>query len=611
MKIIRRMIAIACAIALALGSIVFAGAAEDAGTDYTQTVKVGDRRMKGKITADTQTVIRIEVPAGGEVRLIAEGENLQVTVCEETEGVTGAEVASGNTYAEGALYLNWTAKAGNYLALLSMPVGTEGKYAFRVLDNRDETESDEEADQPEEAGQEEQEPEQQGEEEPAAPTEEQEPKTEQPAEPAEEQESAEDEPETPAEEQEEPEAPAEEQEKPETPAEEQEPAAKDPEETEPEGKEPEAPASEEQPEEQEPEQNDPESGEEEPAAPASEPENGSEEEEQQPEEQPEEEPEEEQQPEQPEQQEEQPAEEPEQPEKQPEGDPEEQPAEQADEPSEEEPAEEQKPGGEQPEDQPAEPQAEAGDASEEPDEPENDPEGEPAQEEPADEPTDETGEPEEDEGSDIIATLKSGENWAGILKRNTVAFLKADTDGQAAYALVEGKSIWAGVCQADGGFRQEETDAETQRVLLTIVAGSDSCLIALGTNDDVLMEKASVTLMDEETYRNWANEGQPDGQPEEQADELQPERTVQVISSLDDMAYVTVGTEVELRAELSGFTDADRYTVQWQYTPDGGKTFVDAEGANELVYHYSVDKQNYSYAWRLAVNLLPADDADE
>ena len=94
----------------------------------------------------------------------------------------------------------------------------------------------------------------------------------------------------------------------------------------------------------------------------------------------------------------------------------------------------------------------------------------------------------------------------------------------------------------------------------------------------------------------------------EQAEEL-PVRTIRVVSSLDDIAVVTVGTEVELKAELSGFSGEDRYTVQWQYTPDGGKTVKDAEGADGLTYHYRVDKTNYTYGWRVKVTLAPAEEA--
>lgn len=92
---------------------------------------------------------------------------------------------------------------------------------------------------------------------------------------------------------------------------------------------------------------------------------------------------------------------------------------------------------------------------------------------------------------------------------------------------------------------------------------------------------------------------------EEQAEEL-PVRTIRIVSSLDNTGVVTVGTKVELKAELNGFSEEDRYTVQWQYTPDGGKTVKNAEGATGLTYSYRVDKTNYAYGWRVKVTLAPA-----
>ena len=85
-----------------------------------------------------------------------------------------------------------------------------------------------------------------------------------------------------------------------------------------------------------------------------------------------------------------------------------------------------------------------------------------------------------------------------------------------------------------------------------------------------------------------------------------PVRTIRIVSSLDGESVTTVGEEVELRAELNGFLEDDRYTVQWQYSPDGGETVFDAEDGNELIYRYKVSKENYGYAWRMTLVLLPS-----
>lgn len=89
----------------------------------------------------------------------------------------------------------------------------------------------------------------------------------------------------------------------------------------------------------------------------------------------------------------------------------------------------------------------------------------------------------------------------------------------------------------------------------------------------------------------------------EAPEEEQPVRSIRVVSTLDEAGTVTVGTEVTLTAELEGFLENDRYEIQWQYTPDGGETVLNAENANGLTYSYIVDKTNFTYGWRLMVIL--------
>ena len=66
-----------------------------------------------------------------------------------------------------------------------------------------------------------------------------------------------------------------------------------------------------------------------------------------------------------------------------------------------------------------------------------------------------------------------------------------------------------------------------------------------------------------------------------------------------------------LNAELSGFLETDRYTVQWQYSNDNGETFQDMEGATDLTYRFTIDKENAFYAWRLVLTLLPDEEMTE
>jgi len=40
-----------------------------------------------------------------------------------------------------------------------------------------------------------------------------------------------------------------------------------------------------------------------------------------------------------------------------------------------------------------------------------------------------------------------------------------------------------------------------------------------------------------------------------------------------------------------------------QYTPDGGATVYDVEGANELTYSFIIDRSNAEYLWRICVTI--------
>lgn len=90
-----------------------------------------------------------------------------------------------------------------------------------------------------------------------------------------------------------------------------------------------------------------------------------------------------------------------------------------------------------------------------------------------------------------------------------------------------------------------------------------------------------------------------DGKQEEEL----PVRSIRVTSTIQAGTVITVGTEVFLSAELEGFREDDLYEVQWQYSPDGGETVLDMEGANGLTHSYRIDKQNYAYVWRLVITL--------
>lgn len=82
-------------------------------------------------------------------------------------------------------------------------------------------------------------------------------------------------------------------------------------------------------------------------------------------------------------------------------------------------------------------------------------------------------------------------------------------------------------------------------------------------------------------------------------------RTICITSAANEADAISAGDEIEIKASLYGFSESDRYRVQWQYTPDGGTSWADAENGGELVYRYSIDETNMDYGWRLLLTLLP------
>ena len=99
-------------------------------------------------------------------------------------------------------------------------------------------------------------------------------------------------------------------------------------------------------------------------------------------------------------------------------------------------------------------------------------------------------------------------------------------------------------------------------------------------------------------------EADGDSVTEEAAVEEKPavERKVITHSSLEGLTEIYEQSYVVLTAELIGFEDT-AYTVQWQFSPDGGETVIDIPGANELTYIYQINEANFQYIWSVKVVL--------
>ncbi|MBQ8306281.1 MAG: hypothetical protein IJX90_08720 [Blautia sp.] len=87
------------------------------------------------------------------------------------------------------------------------------------------------------------------------------------------------------------------------------------------------------------------------------------------------------------------------------------------------------------------------------------------------------------------------------------------------------------------------------------------------------------------------------------AEAKEADRVVVVTSSLDGLDEVEENTEAVLTAVFYGFSEDDDYSIQWQYSPDGGNTVYDAEDGTEPEYRYTITKETIHYAWRVVVTL--------
>ena len=78
-------------------------------------------------------------------------------------------------------------------------------------------------------------------------------------------------------------------------------------------------------------------------------------------------------------------------------------------------------------------------------------------------------------------------------------------------------------------------------------------------------------------------------------------RSISIANNLSGLTRVKEGTTVYLTATLSGFEE-DVYSVQWQYSPDGGASAINIEGANSLTYAYQLTEENFGYLYRVVVD---------
>ena len=215
---------------------------------------------------------------------------------------------------------------------------------------------------------------------------------------------------------------------------------------------------------------------------------------------------------------------------------------------------------EQPENKPEEADAASGETSsgkpeEQPkDKPEEKPEDN--QEQSAEKPDEVPEETVEVEEILITKVLKIGESWSGRVSKKKPAILKLEvSQAQSVHMLLEGKGVWATVVKSDHlneNPPKKQTDAETNRTVVTWKAEAGSYLINIGPADCNLMSNASVTFMSDAAYEAWLAEqeaAEPENDPEEENDTEDVNRP--------ESGSETEGTEEGDNPEIPGQPEGD------------------------------------------------------
>ena len=78
---------------------------------------------------------------------------------------------------------------------------------------------------------------------------------------------------------------------------------------------------------------------------------------------------------------------------------------------------------------------------------------------------------------------------------------------------------------------------------------------------------------------------------------------VQIVSSLEGVSYVTVGTEMVLTAKVDDPLNRP-CTYQWEVSTDGGKTFTPMAGETQESLSVILTPDNAASLWRVTVHTL-------
>lgn len=120
--------------------------------------------------------------------------------------------------------------------------------------------------------------------------------------------------------------------------------------------------------------------------------------------------------------------------------------------------------------------------------------------------------------------------------------------------------------------------------------------IDLSTSFSKDPEENAIGYPSEESTEETTNDLYEEIAEETETDSLEPEKMPQVIIRSSVAGVARVGDEITLSVTIP-----EGYAIQWQFTPDAGKTVLDIEGAILSDYSFVLTSENMDYRYRVCV----------
>ncbi len=117
-----------------------------------------------------------------------------------------------------------------------------------------------------------------------------------------------------------------------------------------------------------------------------------------------------------------------------------------------------------------------------------------------------------------------------------------------------------------------------------------------------VMEQPEETPTVEPTEEPAATSVEEDVEAQQTETEPEPDVKLSVTTNLADGSVVMEGTELVLTLTVEG-AEGYAYTIQWQQSSDGGASWTDVAGANEIQYRLKLKPEHTGMYWRATIDL--------